>query len=308
MSRSFAILIGLALAARTASAETKSWAQLKNKLPANTLVVGGVDMAAIRGTSSFPKLVDWYRAETQTAVAILDAFKPVCGMDMPSMVADASVAFSVTNDLEQRLVLVLGLGGMNQGKVTDCITKLLAKVAPTKMLAVKSIGKLTEYDFGSRLPDDGKPFTMYASWLASDVVAIEFDDHGHAMLDAMTTGTPASGDLATYVAKTNPAAPAWAAVAVNGDGWKGGFATVTLGKAVKLTARMTGLTAQDGAAHRQKMSDRLRSMIERSASKPELKRVLQAVTLGGKDVEATLDATLPEASLGAVLPEVFDVL
>jgi hypothetical protein len=295
------ILIGLALATSTAAAETKSWAQLKNKLPATTVVVGGVDMVALRGTTSFPKLVAWMKTATPEVGAVLDAFKPVCGAELPSMVADMSFAFGASYTYEKQGVIVFGLAGTNQAKATDCITKLVAKFSPTTTLSAKTTGKITEYSTGTA-------DAVYASWLAPDVVAISGDRNRHAALDAMAQGAAATGDLATYLGKTNPAAPAWVAFAPHEDGVKGGFGMVALGKTLNLALKVTAMTAADGDTHRSKMTERVQGAVERAGSKPDLKRLLQAVKIGGKDAEVTLDVSAPEASIASALPALLEVM
>jgi hypothetical protein len=294
------IFIGLLLATGTAMAETKSWAQLKGKVPAGAMVIGGADIAAIRGTPSFPKFLAWAKTMSAESGAVLDTFKPVCGTDLPSMVSDVSFAFAVSKTDEKQSVIVLGLTG-NQAKVTDCITKVLAKLAPTVKLSVKTTGKLTEYNTGSS-------DTVYASWLAPDVVAISSDRHGHGGLDAMAQGAPATGELATYLGKTSPAAPAWVAFAMHEDGVNGGCATLALGKTVNFAFKMTAMTAKDGDMHRTKMSERVQSTVERAASKPDLKRLLQAVKIGGKDADVTLDVSIPESSLASMLPAFLEIM
>ncbi len=284
-------LIGTLLVASTAAADSKSWAALKGRLPAGATIVGGADVAAIRGTPSFPKALDFFRGEDKDIGAMLDLIKATCGMELPAMLGD--IAFTL--DAKEKGVVVLGLSGTDQTKVTDCVTKVVAKVEPKAKLSAKVTGKITAYSVGS---DE----TIFAAWLAPDVVAISIDANSQAPLDAILAGAPASGDLATYLGKTTTTAAAWAAFNVNEDGLKGGWGTLTLGKTIALTLRMTGTTPKEGEKARKEAKDAQKKGLQRSAKQPELKKVFSAMKVGGIGAEVTLDASMAESSIPALLP------
>jgi hypothetical protein len=291
MKLSRVVLVGALFVASTAAADSKSWAALKGKLPAGTIVIGGADGAAIRATPSFPKVLDILTSSEQDIGAMFDVVKATCGMALPAMLGD--IAFAV--DVNEKGVVVLGLSGTDQTKAIDCFTKVLAKVDPTTKLTSKVTGKITEYSVG---PSD----KLYAAWLAPDVVAISIEENSHAPLDAMMAGAAASGDLATYLGKTKTTAAAWAAFSVNDDGLKGGWGTVTLGKTITLALRMTGMTPKDGEKARKEAKDAQKKGLERSAKLPEVKKVFQAMKVGGTGAEVTLDASMAESAIPALLP------
>ena len=292
MIKSFLVVTALSFLVGTAAADTKSWTALKGKLPAGTIVVGGADVTALRATPSFPKLVEWIGKEDKDTGAMLDLVKQTCGMELPAMFAD----FSIAVDAKEKGVVVIGLAGIDQMKLTDCITKVMTKVDAKIKLGVKVTGKLTEYTLS------GQTDKIYASWLSGDVVAISMEPNGHGPLDAMMAGGAATGDLAGFLGKANTSAPGWAAFAVNDDGVKGGFGMVTLGSTLKLALKMTGITPKDGAKGRTEMTDMLKKGVDRSKKQPELTKVFKAAKVGGKDAEVTLDVAVPEASLPTLLP------
>lgn len=294
MIKSLLVVAGLSLVASNASAESKSWAALKGKLPAGTMIVGGADTTAIRGTPSFGKLLDWIVKEEKDVGAMLDVVKATCGMELPAMLGD--IAFAVDN--KEKAVIVIGLAGTDQTKLTDCITKVMAKVDPKVKLVAKADPKtkLTEYSVTS------EPDKLYAAWLAPDVVAISVEENGHAPLDAMMAGAAATGDLATYLGKVGTPPAVWAAFAVNDDGVKGGWGTLTLGSTLKFALRITAMTPKDGDKGRAEMKSMPKKGIERAAKQPELKKIFQAIKIGGKGAEVTVDAAIPETSLPSLLP------
>jgi hypothetical protein len=291
MKLSRVVLVGALFVASTAAADTKSWAALKGKLPAGTIIIGGADGAAIRATPSFPKVIDFIRGQDKDVAAMFDAVKASCGMELPAMIGD--LAFAV--DAKEKGVVVLALSGMDQTKTTACVQKVIASVDPKIKLGAKVTGKVTEYSVGTN-------DKLYAAWLAPDVVAISIDEKTSGPLDAMMAGAAASGDLATMLGKTNTAAAGWAVFNINDDGFKGGWGTVTLGKTVALTLRLTGMTPKDGEKGRKEVKDAQKKGLERSAKLPELKKVFQAMKIGGAGAEVTLDMSVPESSIPALLP------
>jgi hypothetical protein len=291
MKLSRVVLVGALCVASTAAADSKSWGALKGKLPAGTIIVGGADGTAIRATPSFPKVLDFLRSEDKDVGAMLDLVKTTCGMELPAMIGDISFAI----DAKEKGVIVLSLSGTDQTKATDCVTKVLAKIEPKAKIATKVTGKITEYSVG---PND----KLYAAWLAPDLVAISVADNSSAPLDAMLTGAAASGDLATYLGKTNPAAAGWVALNINDDGVKGGWATLALGKTVAVTLRLTAATPKDGDKARKEAKDAQKKGLDRSAKLPELKKVFMAMKIGGTGADVSVDVSVPESSIPALLP------
>src|SRR4051812_31100058 len=127
MKLSRVVLVGALFVASTAAADTKSWAALKGKLPAGTIIVGSADAAALRATPSFPKVMDFIRGEEKDVGAALDLVKTTCGMELPAMIGDAAVAL----DVKDNGVIVVALSGTNQTKITDCLTKVLGAAQTT---------------------------------------------------------------------------------------------------------------------------------------------------------------------------------
>ncbi len=292
MFKSLVVVAGLSFLAGNASADSKSWGALKGKLPAGTIVVGGADIAAMRATPSFPKLVEWITKEDKDVGAMLGLVKQTCGMELPAMVGDIALAI----DDKGKGVLVVGLSGIDQTKLTDCVTKVIAKVEPKVKLTGKATGKITEYSM------TGENDKFYASWLAPDLVAISLDENSHAPLDAMMQGAAATGDLGTYLSKAGTVAAGWGAFLINADGVKGGYGTLALGPTLKFALRVTAVTPKEGDKGRKEMLGIQKKGLERSAKIPEMKKVFQALKVGGKGTEVTVDVAVPEASLPTLLP------
>lgn len=292
MNKALLVVAGLSFVAGTAAAETKSWTALKGKVPADTIVLGGADISAVRGTPSFPKLVEWVASQDKDIAAMFDVVKQTCGMELPAMFGDISFAV----DKELKGVIVIGLAGTDQTKLTDCINKVIAKVDAKTKLTAKPMGKLTEYSV------TGESDKLYAAWLAPDVVAIGAEEKSHTALDAMLAGKAPAGDLAGWLGKANTGSPAWVAFSANEDGLQGGFGSLTLGKTIKLAMSMNGMTPADGDKGRKEMQDTVKKGLERSAKLPEIKKVFQGVKVGGKGQQVTIDASFPESLLPQLIP------
>ncbi|MBL9020136.1 MAG: hypothetical protein JNL83_38480 [Myxococcales bacterium] len=284
--------VSLFCLAGDASAETKSWAALKGKMPANTAIVVSADIGALRGTPSFPKLVDWIKSEDKDTGAMLDMVQSTCGTDLPSMFADVSLAL----DKSEKGVIVIGFNGTDKTKLLDCANKVLAKVDPKMKLTAAAAGKYTEYTM------TGESDKLYAAWLSNDVVAISLDKGGKPALDAMLAGQAPSGDLAAYLGKAGATSPVFAAFSVNDDGFKGGYGTLAIGKTLNLALRLEGMTPKDGEKGRKEVGDSVKKGIERTKKQPDLQKVFKGVKVGGKGTEVSVDASVPEAALPSLLP------
>src|SRR3954465_5802117 len=116
MIKALAVVAGLSFVATAAEAETKWGGALKGKVPAGTIVLAGGDVTALRGTPSFPKLVDWVRSEDKDIGMMLDVVKQSCGMDLPAMFSD----FTIAVDGKDNGVLVIGFAGTDRTKLTEC--------------------------------------------------------------------------------------------------------------------------------------------------------------------------------------------
>jgi len=290
-------LIGSSFVASAAHAETKSWAALKGKVPASTVIVGSVDATAIRATPSFPKVMEFVRGQGKEIGEVLDLVKTACGTELTAMLGDVAFAF----DERERGVIVISLAGMDQKKVTECGTKVLAAVQPKAKLATKVTGKLTEYSIGND--------KLYAAWLAPDMLAVSTEDKdSNVALEAMLAGAAPAGDLAAYVGKANTAAAAWIAGVFKEDDMKGGWATLTIGKTVAVALRATATTPKAVEKARKEANDAKKRGLEKSAKLPELKKVFQAMKVGGTGNEVTVDVSVPESSIPALLPAFDKVL
>lgn len=292
MFKSLVVVGLLSFAVSSASADTKSWTALKGKVPAGTAILVGADVNALRATPSFGKVVDWVKSQDKDTAAMLDLVKSTCGTDLPSMFADITLALTK----EEKGVIVIGFNGMDQTKLLDCANKVLAKVDPKMKLTGKASGKLTEYTM------TGENDKLWGAWLSGDVLAVSTEKDGNTALDAMLAGKAAGGDLGGYLAKANTSAAGWAAFHVNEDGFKGGYGTLTLGPTLKVALRLAGMTAKDGEKGRKEVQQGVKKGIERSAKQADLKKVFQSVKVGGKGEEVTVDASVPESSLPALLP------
>lgn len=295
----FAVLAGSALLARSADAETKSWAAVKGKLPATASVVVGIDVKAIRGLSAFPSLMSSLFSESKELKETLELVKATCGIDLPSVISDATL---ILNE-QEKATIAIGLDGVDQGKLVGCADKVIQKSDPKLKLATKP-GKVTEYSVS------GQSDKLFAAWLAGDVVAISGDAKSRDLLDALLAGKPAAGDLAGYLKSANTGALVWAAFSLNKEGFKGGSGAIANAKgslaiSAKLTATSPDVAKKMVAEGKQEIARKTKSA-EQSA--PKIAKVLKAVTIverGGADF--AVDASIPIAELPQLLPA-FDKL
>ena len=274
----------------TANAGTRAWDALKAKLPAGTAVIVAADVAAVRGTPSFPKLLEWATTEEQDIGEAINAIKQGCSIDLPAAFDDIAVAVNTDGDG----VIAFALTGLDQAKVEGCVRTILTASDPKAKISIKPVGKLTEYAVGSD--------RLYVAWLAKDILAISTDVAKRDGLDAMLAGAAATGDLGTYVTRAGTKSAVWGAFLVNDDGFKGGYGTLSLGSTLKVALRLSGMTAADGKKGRDELAKAGKDGRTRTAKDPELSKIFSSWKVGGKGAEVTLDLNVPEKSLPALVP------
>ena len=281
----------------TAAADTKSYAALKAKLPGATAVVVGIDFKIARTASSFPKFVEAAFAQSADVKQAVDLIKQACGIDVISAISDATIAAQ----LDDKIVIALGLDGVDEAKVVGCANKIIQKSDPKAKLTAKP-GKITEYTM------TGESQKLYAAWLAKDVVAFSGDFERRDMLDAVIAGKPAAGDLAAMLAKTNAGAFVFAAAALNNkDGVNGCFGTLQLANGkLALAAKVVAVDAKTGGALLGDGKKELSAMQNRT-KEPAVAKVLKAIKLTGVGAEIAVEMALPEADLPTLVPA-FDKL
>ena len=284
-------LLVLTLAA-TASAETKSYAAIKTKLPGPTAVVVGIDIKAARAAAAFPKLLEAAIAESSDVKQALELVKSICNIDPIASLSDATIVA----DLDDKIVVVLGLDGIDEAKISGCVNKIIQKSDPKGKLTAKP-GKVTEYSM------TGEKQKLYAAWLAKDVVAFSSNAERREVLDAVIAGKPATGDLAAMVARTNVNAFAFAAAALNKEGVKGLLGSLQLAKGqLALAAKVVAVDAKTGGTLLADGKKELAELIKRTDNKSPMVKVLKAIKVGGNGAELSIDLALPEADLPALIP------
>jgi hypothetical protein len=289
-------VVALSTLSLRASAETRSWAAIKSKLPATTSVVVGVDVAALRGAPSFPKLLTAAFAESNDVKQALDLIKGVCAIDVLAAVSDVTIAADIKSE---QGVIALGVEGVDEGKLVACATKVLQQQDPKAKLVTKR-GKVTEYALGRD--------KVYAAWLAKDVVVISTNLEKRASLDALLSGKPPAGDLAAMLGKTGTSALAWGAVSMKQDGVIGGYGTLALAKGtVSIAVKLLTATPDVTSKLTREAKDELAQTITRAKQAPAVMKVLQAVKVAGTGTEIAIEVSVSEAELPTLLPA-FDKL
>lgn len=277
--------------APSAYAETKSWAALKSNVPTNSEILIGADFKALRGAGSFAKAIDGI-PELGPALGMI---KTTCGLDPAAVISDLTVSIKTKGPDE--IIVAVGLDGIDEAKLVDCATKLVKSGKPKAKLATKS-GKLHEYTISSGT--DTK--TIYAAWPSKDVVVFSAKPEDKAVLDAYFNGKPVQGDMATYFGKL-PAANTvgWIAAAVNDDHVKGVYGSATFAKGT-FTGNMhvVAESAKDAAKLAKEATDGIKKALTRAPA--EMAKVLNSIKVGVAGDHVTIDGTLADADLPALLP------
>jgi hypothetical protein len=295
-----AVLLTSALAYQ-AAADTKSWTAIKGKLPADTMVVVSVDVAAARTTPVYGKLVDAVTGTEKDLAEGLTMLKTTCQIDPTTAVTDVTIAL----DEHEKGIIVVGMTGVDEAKLIACGNAIQAKENPKKKLTGAKVGQLTEYTM------TGEKDKLYAAWLAKDVVAFGTNPDKPRQLAAMLAGKPATGDLAIFLGKVNTSSFAWvAAVAINADPFKGGFGAATLTKdTVSAAGAITTKSADAGksvVAEAQK--EQAKAVKKASKDAPELGKALNAVKLSSSGADIVVAGSLKLSDLATVIPQFLEMI
>ncbi|MDQ3368564.1 MAG: hypothetical protein M3680_24310 [Myxococcota bacterium] len=208
----------------TAAAEPRSWTASKAVLPDQVTVVAGASLSAMRATQLYQTIVPPLIAKESDAKRAFELARSTCSIDLHAAIDDATFAVGA----DERGVVVLGLArGMDQKRIVDCLNRIVAKQAKDRQattapapgrkggakakqpattapkITVTTSGRIAEYSM------TGETDKLYLAWLAPDVVAIATDPEDRALLERMTSGNGARGNLAGVLGKVNTNATVW---------------------------------------------------------------------------------------------------
>ncbi len=234
------VLVTVALSlfvTRPAAADSKSWTAVKRSVSPKAAIVFGFNLDPIRATGSYAAALKMFLAESNEANQAFELIKTSCQIDVATAISDATVIMK----LDEKPLVVLGLNGLDEPKVIDCMEKIVKSFAgggPAPTLTAKKKGKVTEYS----APGEAKK--IYVAWLAADVVAFTDDPGDKGKLTKMLTGGAAKGALGTMIGKVSTSAAVWAAVVKKADApfgtFTGGYGAVEIsGGTISASGHMT---------------------------------------------------------------------
>jgi hypothetical protein len=290
------------LAARAASADTRSWTAVTKVIGKSDTIVVGIDLARLRSTGAFGAVMQLMVAEEDEAKNVMDAVKTECGFDLVNVLSDVTVVMQRDGD---HPLIAFGLDGIDEAKAVDCIGRVAGKSVgkPGTKLVGRKIGKLTEYSIA------GEKEKLYAAWLTKDVLVFTEDVDDRKQLEKRLAGKGATGDLAKFIGRTSPAAPFWFAVAEkereNGRTMLGGHGKFELAGGVFKAA---GAVVLSKAAEATSMAEEGRAGLAEAqkdiaAKSPELGRAISTITINAIGNEMTLTGSIPDKDIVTIIPQ-----
>jgi len=208
MNRRISLGIAAALvcvaAAAHADAPGDAWAAAKALLPGTPYVVLGVNLATVKGSTIFQQLYPTLIAQAGGAQEGLDKVKTTCGIDVVSTVQGAVVAV----DESQKGAIFLSTKGLDNSKVTDCLSKMVAKEKGVKtgVVATKPDAQgIVEYT------SEGETKKLYIAFLGKGVLVLATDAQDKTLLQSWLSGKGAGAGTATAKAlgSVNTGAAMW---------------------------------------------------------------------------------------------------
>lgn len=286
-----ATLVAALAISSAASAETKSWGALKTHFNASSAIALSVDVAAIKkGTKSLTSIVQQFLDEEKDVATGLALLKATCSIDPLDVVTDVSVAL----DKDANGLIAVGLSGIDEAKLLACANKMVAMQDPKAKITSKP-GKLSEYSVMGE--------TLYAMWPSKDVVVFSTKPEKKDLYEA--PGSAPSGDLATYLGKTNQTGVFFIAANINDKDVKAGYGAIALGKGTFAgTGKLIAPDAKMGAKMLKEAQTELARGIEKANKKSlsNAAKFLKGIKLAGAGAEISIDGSVSDADVVGLLP------
>lgn len=305
MVRSLAVALSIVCASAVAHADAaRAWAVAREHAPASAVKVLALDLDTISASSlgAFltPALGAYGARET------LDTIQKKCGIDAVKAV-DGVVLVSSAKDRTGVFVVSLDPAVIKDASAVEaCATAFAAaRTAEAPAPAVQAAGAVRTLAVGDQ--------TIYARWLAPDVLAIPAKAGDKAMLTAFTSGRGAfaKAAVAKLVAKTNTSAALWYATAVSqsvdGKTMKAGYGSLDVAdKLLRLSVAMTFGSAREAKAVEKLASDQIVALLASGRLDAVVMEMLNQVNITSTGAALSVSGAIPEDQLmpliGALSP------
>jgi hypothetical protein len=291
---------GVAAPLRAEADVGKAWAAAKDNLPAGATMVIGADVAAITKSQLFGSVLPLVLSQQADAKQGFDLLKSSCKVD--PLAAIQGIVLGTDADQKQGAVYIQLGGGMDAGKLTKCLEEVVkAKGPKDAKLSVKKTGAITELAVGSD--------KIYLSWFGTDVLAIPVDIKDKSMLEKWTgqKGALAKGSLGKLLAAVNTKATLWGASSASkeldpGVNMKGAHGALTAaGGKLALDLRVILENAKQASDAVAKATAGISQAASAGALAPNIKAMLQQISVKAAGPEVSVKVSVPEADLIALV-------
>lgn len=274
----------------------RAWAAAKAGLPADTKLMVGIDIAAIRQTQLFatyyPKLHD-----KPDAAKVLDAIKDGCKVDPAGLVQ--GIVFGGT-DGDQDGAMYVAINGTDRAKLSSCLQAAVQADDKDAKVSVKQNGNITEVTRGSD--------TLYFGWIGKDVLVAPFRAKEKAALTKWMggKGALAKSDLGKLLAKVNTAATLWAvglgAKEIQpGIDARGGYGAVTYAKGTVNADLHAMLVSPEQATSLANLANQQLDQARNGPMPAEFAALIKAITITAAQDEVRVKASMTEKDVMGAL-------
>jgi hypothetical protein len=289
-----------AIPARADADAARAWTAAKANLPAQTALVIGADLTAVTRSQTFKMFLPLALSREPDAKRLFETIKTSCKID--PLTAIQGVVYATDADRKHG-AMYLSLGaGLDQAKLTKCFAEVAkASGAKDAKLTVKKTGAITEL-----VVDKDK---AYVSWIGTDVLVIPSDLRDRAVLEKWIGGKGglARSPIGKLHARANTRGAVWGASAIAKELDPGlrmksahGALTIASGHlAIELhTTLDSAKAAADAVA---KANAQIAQVAGTGQVPPNVKTMLQQVSVKSSGSEITIKATVPESELLGLL-------
>ncbi len=289
-----------AIPGRADADAARAWAAAKDNLPAQTALVIGADLTAIMKSQIFSQFLPLALSREPGARKLFETIKTSCKID--PLNAIHGVVYAADADRKQGAIYLSLGGGLDQPKLTKCFDEVAKASGKDAKLTVKKTGAVTEVTV------DGN--TIYVGWIGTDVLVIPTEPRDRAVLEKWIgqKGALARSPIGKLAGSASTRAALWGASAIAKEleptvRMKSAHGALTLtGGSLVLDLHTTLESPKMAADAVDRANKQIAQVAGDGQTAPNVKAMLQQVTVKAAGPVVSIRATVPEAELMSLLP------
>jgi len=290
------------------AAATGAWGAASAVLPTGPNVVAGLNVKTLMGTKLAQAAISDVLAKEADAQTAIDLVKSTCSIDLMTSVKDAVAAVGMETE---EGVFFLGLDGLDEAKVTDCVKK----IANDQGIEIKSkkSGNVVEYSA------KGQTEKLYIGWPTKDVMAIATDPTDKKLITKYLGGKGKlmkDGDFGAALGKVKTSAMGWMVVTAKDQeiGDTGAKMTVLYAwlddtsTTVSTEIHVVVDSADNATKLVKEINDQLPQLQKDTSMPKSIAKLMKTIKVSASDKDITVSASASETDVEAALTDIMSMM